>query len=135
MTDNPLQGATLRIARPTDRMAEVTAFYRDALGLSVLSSFENHAGFDGVILGSPNAPHHLEFTRSHEQAAGDAPGEEHLLVFYLPDKVAWAKAVARLRRHGHHPVPAANPYWEREGLTFDDPDGYRVVHQHAPWPP
>jgi hypothetical protein len=36
--------AQVRIVRPTDRLAEVTAFYRDALGLPVLDSFTGHAG-------------------------------------------------------------------------------------------
>lgn len=45
----------LRVARPTDRMAEVTAFYRDGLGLTVLGEFRDHDGFDGVMLGHPNA--------------------------------------------------------------------------------
>ncbi|WP_423223025.1 hypothetical protein [Candidatus Amarolinea aalborgensis] len=31
------------------------------------------------------------------------------------------------------PVQPANPYWERSGRTFEDPDGYRVVLQHARW--
>jgi hypothetical protein len=31
-------------------------------------------------------------------------------------------------------VRAFNPYWDRHGKTFADPDGYRVVLQHAAWP-
>ena len=34
---------------------------------------------------------------------------------------------------GFEPVTAFNPYWERDGLTFEDPDGYRVVLQNAAW--
>ena len=26
-----------------------------------------------------------------------------------------------------------NPYWDRQGVTFSDDDGYRVVIQHAAW--
>jgi hypothetical protein len=37
-------------------------------------------------------------------------------------------------QHGYQPVPAFNPYWDRQGLTFADPDGYRVVLQNAAWP-
>jgi hypothetical protein len=29
---------------------------------------------------------------------------------------------------------AFNPYWDRSGRTFEDPDGYRVVLQNAPYP-
>ncbi|WP_416171653.1 hypothetical protein [Haematobacter missouriensis] len=35
---------------------------------------------------------------------------------------------------GHEPVPSFNPYWDRGGRTFEDPDGYRVVLQNAAWP-
>jgi hypothetical protein len=53
---------TLRVARATDRLEEVARFYLEGLGLNKLGSFENHEGFDGVMLGSPGAPYHLEFT-------------------------------------------------------------------------
>jgi hypothetical protein len=28
---------------------------------------------------------------------------------------------------GVDPIPPANPYWAEHGLTFEDPDGFRVV--------
>ncbi|WP_207391648.1 hypothetical protein [Haematobacter massiliensis] len=43
-------------------------------------------------------------------------------------------AVGRLRRAGYDPVPSFNPYWDRSGRTFEDPDGYRIVLQNAAWP-
>jgi hypothetical protein len=46
---------TLRVARPTDRLEEVVRFYTIGLGLNVLGSFENHEGFDGVMVGVPGA--------------------------------------------------------------------------------
>lgn len=124
----------LRIARPTDRLPAVTAFYRDGLGFHVLDQFVDHQGFDGVMLGAPGAPYHLEFTTRVGHAAGFAPGPEHLLVFYLPIKADWDAAVARLEATGCRPVPAFNPYWDRLGRSYEDPDGYRVVLQHAAWP-
>jgi hypothetical protein len=30
-------------------------------------------------------------------------------------------------------VPSFNPYWDRDGVTFEDPDGYRIVLQKAAW--
>ncbi len=27
----------------------------------------------------------------------------------------------------------SNPYWDKLGRTFEDPDGYRVVLQNADW--
>jgi len=55
-------------------------------------------GFDGVMLGQPGAPYHLEFTRAHGHVAGAAPTADNLLVFYLPDDGAWNDAVARMKR-------------------------------------
>lgn len=127
-------GTTLRVARPTERLAAVVEFYTTGLGLERLGDFEDHAGFDGVMVGMPGAPYHLEFTCKHGEAVGDAPSEDHLLVFYLPDPTAWQAVVDRLVAAGHAAVPAFNPYWDARGLTFRDPDGYRVVLQCAGWP-
>lgn len=32
-------------------------------------------------------------------------------------------------------MAALNPYWDRDGVTFEDPDGYRIVLQNAAWSP
>ena len=127
-------GITLRIARPTDSLEDVVRFYTDGLGLTVLGSFEDHDGFDGVMIGGRGAPYHLEFTRKLGHVAGRAPTQDHLLVFYIPDASEWRTAVDRMQTAGHKPVPSFNPYWDRSGLTFQDPDGYRVVLQNAAWP-
>lgn len=126
-----LRQAHLRVARATDDLAAVVAFYRDGLGFEVLYEFEDHNGFDGVMLGHPGAAYHLEFTRRAGHAAGRAPTAENLLVFYLPDADVWQRSVTRLEEHGYRSVQPANPYWERHGRTFEDPDGYRVVLQHT----
>ena len=128
-----LAATKMRVARPTDNLEAVTRFYKDALGFAELYRFEGHDGFDGVMLGQPGAAYHLEFTTSRGHAAGRAPTADNLLVFYLPEERAWADAVARMRRHGHEPVKSFNPYWDRQGMTFEDPDGYRVVLQRAAW--
>ena len=125
--------AQLRVARPTDRMEDVVRFYRDGLGLTVLGSFADHDGFDGVMLGHPGQQYHLEFTHKRGHLAGRAPSEDNLLVFYLPDHDEWERAVARMRDCGYLPVLSYNPYWDRQGKTFEDPDGYRVVLQQAEW--
>jgi catechol 2,3-dioxygenase-like lactoylglutathione lyase family enzyme len=126
--------AHLRVARPADNLSAVVAFYRDGLGLEVLTSFTGHDGFDGVMLGSPGAAFHLEFTRRAGHPAGRAPTADNLLVFYLPDEATWQAAVARMTFAGHTPVASFNPYWDRTGVTFEDPDGYRVVLQQSSWP-
>jgi catechol 2,3-dioxygenase-like lactoylglutathione lyase family enzyme len=126
--------AHLRVARPTDDLDAVVRFYRDGLGFAVIGGFKNHAGYDGVMLGRPGADYHLEFTRRAGHPAGPAPSVDHLLVFYLPDRTAWLAAVARLEGCGYVCVSAENPYWDRHGKTFADPDGYRVVLQQTAWP-
>lgn len=123
----------LRVARPTDQLDEVTAFYRDGLGFEVIGGFSGHGSFDGVMLGWPGAGWHLEFTRLAGHEAGRAPTEDSLLVLYLPDRAEWQAAADRLQAFGARPVKAFNSYWDRSGLTFEDPDGYRVVLQNAPW--
>lgn len=125
---------TLRVARPSDDLDRLLPFYRDGLGLSVLYRFEGHDGFDGVMLGREGAPYHFEFTRKRGHAAGRAPTEDNLLVFYLPRREAWQAAVGRMRAAGFDPVPAFNPHWDQDGVTFEDPDGYRIVLQCDTWP-
>lgn len=127
--------AHLRIARPTDRLDQMVSFYRDLLGFELIGEFFDHSGFDGVMLGHPDLPYHFEFTRQHGVAAGGAPSPEHLLVFYLPEEAVWQQAVARLSAAGREPVAPHNPYWAQQGLTYLDPDGYRIVLQRADWPP
>jgi len=123
----------LRVARPSDDLDALLPFYRDGLGLSVLNRFADHEGFDGVMIGAEGAPYHFEFTRAKDHAAGRAPTRDHLAVFYLPDRDTWLAAVARMKAAGFEPVAAFNPYWDRRGATFEDPDGYRVVLQNDEW--
>ena len=125
----------LRVARPTDHMDEVVRFYRDGLGFHVIGSFDDHDGFDGVMLGHSGQQYHLEFTRKRGLSAGRAPTAENLLVFYVPDSEMWAAAVARMHSWGYASVRAFNPYWEQNGTTFEDPDGYRVVLAKVRWSP
>ena len=128
-----MMNAALRVARPSDDLEALLRFYRDGLGFAVLDRFADHDGFDGVMLGHPRAPWHLEFTAKRGHPAGRAPTKDHLLVFYLSDAAEWRAAVARMRAAGFPPVPSFNPYWDRDGLTFEDPDGYRIVLQNAAW--
>jgi catechol 2,3-dioxygenase-like lactoylglutathione lyase family enzyme len=123
----------LRVARPTDNLDALIRFYRDGLGLQILYRFENHDGFDGVMLGHPGTPYHFEFTRAHGSSAGRAPTPDHLLIFYLPDRTEWETSVQMMRSAGFQTVPSFNPYWDRNGVTFEDPDGYRIVLQNGTW--
>lgn len=123
----------LRVARPSDDLHGLLRFYRDGLGLMVLYEFENHDGFDGIMLGREGASYHLEFTKKKGHTTGRAPSADNLLVFYYPDCTEWQDAIQRMRDAGYLPVTSFNPFWDRNGLTFEDPDGYRVVLQNASW--
>ena len=48
-------GTILRIARPTDNLTVIAAMYPKGLNLTVLAQFQDHDGFDGVILGHPSS--------------------------------------------------------------------------------
>ena len=117
----------VRVARPTDRLREVVRFYGEGLGLKQIGSFEGHAGYSGVMLGIPGREYHLEFTHHEEGSPCPAPTKDNLLVFYIPDREAVDQFIARLASLGHTPVEPENPYWKNEGVTFEDPDGWRVV--------
>ncbi|MBE9010223.1 VOC family protein [Pseudanabaenaceae cyanobacterium LEGE 13415] len=128
-----LQGKTVRIARPTDRLDQVVKFYTDGLGLQILDRFENHQGFDGVMVGIPGELYHFEFTQQQEHRVGRAPTQDNLIVFYLPEQQDWQRTIEQMKATGYEPVKSYNPYWDRDGVTFEDPDGYRVVLQNASW--
>jgi hypothetical protein len=124
---------TLRVARPTDRLPEITEMYRAALGFTVLDRFADHDGFDGVILGHAGQRYHIEFTTKRGHVAGRARSEEHVLVFYIPDAVEWAERCAQMIAAGFWRVASFNPYWDIVGRTFEDLDGYRVVLENSAW--
>jgi len=39
-----------------------------------------------------------------------------------------------MRGAGFEPVPSFNPFWDRQGVTFEDAGGYRIVLQNTAWP-
>jgi len=126
-------GSTMRVARPTDNLAAIAEMYAKGLGFDVLAEFEDHRGFDGVILGHPKQTYHIEFTFQRGHKVGKAPSRDHLLVFYVPDKNDWEAGCAQLISAGFREMPSYNPYWDLHGRTFEDIDGYRVVLQNAAW--
>ena len=125
--------AHLRVARATDRLDEIARFYRAGLGFELVGEFRDHDGFDGVILGHADAGYHFEFTLERESPARRPPDAESLLVFYLPDADAFHAATTRVEALGHAPVASHNPFWDRNGRTYEDPDGCRIVLCHGAW--
>ena len=121
----------LRIARHTERLDELVAFYRDGLGLPEIGGFRDHDGYDGVFLAVPGTGAHLELTSGGGHGAPQ-PHPEALLVLYLGDAAA---VEATLQRLGVTPVAPANPYWAAHAVTVEDPDGFRVVLVPERWAP
>jgi catechol 2,3-dioxygenase-like lactoylglutathione lyase family enzyme len=122
--------AAVRFARPTDRLPDLLRFYEDGLGLERIDSFEDHAGYSGVMLGLPREEVHLELTTHAEGSPCPAPTRDNLLVLYLTSRAAIAGVEGRMRALGHEPVEPENPYWN-DDLTFEDPDGWRVVLRYV----
>ncbi|HEY1383842.1 MAG TPA: VOC family protein [Dongiaceae bacterium] len=125
--------AILRVVRPTADLEAILPFYVDGLGFETLYRVENQDGFDAAILGHPGHPYHFAFTHYRAHKAGRAPGQDNLLVFYLPERAAYDAALARMAAAGFAAVPSFNPYWDEGGATFEDPDGYRVVLTSRTW--
>lgn len=123
--------SAVRVARPTTDLPRIRAFYELVVGLSVLWSFTDHDGFDGVIFGLPDEGIQLELVRSPH---GDvpAPSNEDVLVLYVAAGRWSAELVDRLREAGTIEIQAGdrslNPYWPANGaVCFADPDGYRLI--------
>lgn len=123
----------LRIARPVSDLARSTDMYCRGLGLRVVGSFENHDGFDGVMLGNAASGYHFEFTHCHAHPVTPAPTPEDLVVLYIPTEAEWHTRCASMLAAGFKQVASFNPYWNIRGRTYKDPDGYRVVLQQAEW--
>lgn len=119
----------VRFARQTDRFEDVLRFYRDGLGLPERGRFDDHDGYDGAFLEVPGTGAHLELTTGGEHPAPE-PHPETLLVLYVGDDAAVREL---LDRSGAEPVAPANPYWAANGVTIEDPDGFRVVLVPDEW--
>lgn len=127
MTGSDVTLAQVRIARPTRDISALLRFYRDALGLEVVTTFTGHEGYDGVVLALPGRDVHLEFTYHEAEQSTQAPSRDDLLVLYLPDLETVLRLCERLESHGFPQTGSQNPFWARRGSTFEDPEGWRIV--------
>ena len=125
--------AHLRVARPVRDLGLSVSMYKRGLGLEEIGRFEDHEGFDGVMLGNRGMSCHFEFTYCRHHPVQPAPTPEDLLVFYIPEANEWHETCAAMLQARFKVVEAFNPYWQHLGRTFEDPDGYRVVIQRAAW--
>lgn len=107
--------------------------YCRGLDLIVVGSFEDHDGFDGVMLATGGATCHFEFTVARRHPLAPTPTREDLVVFYIPSRAEWDAACSKMLAAGFLPGVSFNPYWDIRGRTFEDHDGYRSVLQNAAW--
>ncbi len=120
--------AQVRIARPTDKLREVEEFYCKGIGLQKLGGFENHKGYNGIMIGLPGNSYHLEFTQYKDGSPCPAPTKDNLLVLYIPDQESISKIKIRLNKMGYPEVEPENIYWkDKQAITIEDPDGWRIV--------
>jgi hypothetical protein len=117
----------IRIARPTDQLEKIREFYHIGLGLEIISSFEDHNGYDGLMLGLPGREFHLEFTSHKAGSLCPAPTKDNLLVLYIPESMALEQIRKRLFALGYEAAEPENPFWQDKSVTIEDPDGWRVV--------
>ncbi|WP_205685257.1 VOC family protein [Peribacillus acanthi] len=115
------------MARPTNQLDKLAEFYEKGIGLSKIGEFRNHEGYDGLMFGMPNHQYHLEFTQFKDEVPLPTPTKEHLLILYIGNRFERDTIVNRLEGMGYHRVESENPYWDRGGVTIEDPDGWRVV--------
>lgn len=123
-----------RIAKPAKDLERLAKMYCQGLDLIILGAFTNHSGFDGIILGTPEQPYHLEFTRSDSITQGPKSPED-LWVFYYPDRITWEATCINMLNAGFTQVESTNPYWNQQGKTFADAEGNFVVIQNQRWTP
>jgi hypothetical protein len=84
------------------------------------------------MLGWPGASWHLELVGDPASDTLPAPTEEDLLVLYLDGPIDH-DVEQQLVAAGGKRAASRNPYWDRWGSTFVDPDGYRLVLSSRGW--
>ena len=125
-----LAPGAVRLAYSSANYDATIAFYRDVVGLPLITEFTDSFGEDGTVFGLPSIQLHLEIVRAKGTGRDVDPLDS--LVFYCSGPVAATAASAPLQASGAKRDPSPHPYWVSRGATiYLDPDGRRVVF--APW--
>lgn len=76
----------------------------------------------GVFIGKTGLDWHFEFTKANHKF-----DEDDITVLY-PDTVRkYNILLESLLKNGIPKITAINPYWNKNGQMFLDPDDYRIV--------
>jgi len=113
-----------RVACPVRDLARSAAFYHGLLGLHVRGGFNDHDGYDGMFFALPGG---VELELTTGQVDPEPGTDDELLVLYAGTADEVQAIGAHLVAAGVQTAANPNPYWNRFGQTFLDPDGYRIV--------
>jgi catechol 2,3-dioxygenase-like lactoylglutathione lyase family enzyme len=117
---------TVRIARHTDDLEKIEAFYINILGFERLGGFQNHNNYDGIFIGKPDLDWHFEFTKSFSKA-NHVFDEDDVFVIYPSSDLEYKNLINRILNYKIPIINSKNPYWNENGKMVQDPDGFRIV--------
>jgi catechol 2,3-dioxygenase-like lactoylglutathione lyase family enzyme len=116
----------LRVARHTNNLEKIEAFYVNILGFERLGGFQNHNNYDGVFIGKSDLDWHFEFTESNDKANHHFD-EDDIIVLYPSTILEYNNLSDSVSNNNISIITSKNPYWNENGKMFLDPDGYRIV--------
>jgi catechol 2,3-dioxygenase-like lactoylglutathione lyase family enzyme len=116
----------LRVARHTNNLEKIEAFYVNILGFERLGGFQNHNNYDGVFIGKSDLDWHFEFTESNDKANHHFD-EDDIIVLYPTTILEYNNLLDSVSNNNISIITSNNPYWNKNGKMFLDPDGYRIV--------
>src|SRR5690606_9592521 len=105
---------------------QLVDFYTSVLEFEVLGDFKDHDGYNGVFLGKPGENWHLEFTFNGELPLSKFD-EDDALVFYPTQLAAYNQILKMLKQHQIPLIAPKNPYWQNNGICFEDCDGAKII--------
>lgn len=116
----------LRVARHTNNLEKIEAFYVNVLGFERLGGFQNHNDYDGVFIGKSDLDWHFEFTESNDKANHHFD-EDDIIVLYPTTILKYNNLLCSILSNNISIITSKNPYWNENGKMFLDPDGFRIV--------
>ena len=86
----------MRIAKPVANLERSFLMYSKGLGLHKIAEFNDHDGFNGIMLGRGDLDWHIEFTFCRNHPVQPLHTEEDLLVLYYSEEKEWDTACERM---------------------------------------